>query len=84
MMMRHMTATKGVLTIASGQPKYARQAIDLARSIRLHDLDLPLAVVTDLPAALFEGMYDFVIPWDFTQWQGLLCLGCLWCLSCRT
>lgn len=72
MMMRHMTATKGVLTIASGQPKYARQAIDLARSIRLHDLDLPLAVATDLDAALFAGMYDFVIPWDFTQWQGLL------------
>ena len=51
-----MNIGKGVLTIAHGQSRFACQAVNLARSIRLRDPNLPLAVVTDLPAALFEGM----------------------------
>ncbi len=64
--------SKGVLTIAHGHPRFARQAVNLARSIRLHDPDLPLAVATDLDASWFEGMYDQVIPWDFSRHSGLI------------
>ena len=60
-----MTCSKGVLTIAHGHPRFARQAVNLARSIRLRDPEMPLAVVTDLPAALFEGMFDSIIEWNF-------------------
>jgi len=66
-----MSGTRGVLTIAHGNRRFARQAMALARSIRLHDPHLPLAVATDLPASSFEGMYDHVIPWDFTVRPGL-------------
>lgn len=64
---------KGVLTIAHTKPKYARQAVTLARSIKLRDPDIPLAVATDLDARLFRGLYDIVIPWDFSRWPGVLC-----------
>ena len=67
-----MNIGKGVLTIAHGQSRFARQAVNLARSIRLRDPNLPLAVVTDLPAALFEGIYDHVIPWNFAGRSGLV------------
>ena len=67
-----MKNEKGVLTIAYGKPKYVRQAVNLARSIRLRDRDLPLAVATDLPPAAFEGYFDQVIPWDFSEWPELL------------
>lgn len=63
----------GVLTIAHTKPKYATQAVTLARSIRLRDPDMPLAVATDLDARLFRGLYDIVIPWDFTHRPGVLC-----------
>lgn len=63
---------KGVLTIAYGKPKYVAQAINLARSIRLRDPHLPLAVATDFPSALFSGYYDQVIPWDFAAWPELV------------
>lgn len=65
--------TKGVLTIAHTNPKYATQAVTLARSIRLRDPHLQLAVATDLDARLFRGLYDIVIPWDFSGWPGVLC-----------
>jgi len=57
-----MNKSKGVLTLIYGKPEYARQAVNLARSIRLRDPNLPLAVATDLDPALFEEMYDHVIP----------------------
>ena len=63
---------QGVLTIAYGKPKYVQQAITLARSIRLRDADLPLAVATDFPPAAFAGYYDQVIPWDFSAWPELV------------
>ena len=63
---------KGVLTIAYGRQKYVTQAINLARSIRLRDPHLPLAVATDLPAAAFADHYDEVIPWDFSEWPELV------------
>jgi len=64
---------KGVLTIAHTKPKYATQAVTLARSIRLRDPDMRLAVATDLDARLFRGLYDIVIPWDFSRRPGVLC-----------
>ena len=63
---------RGVLTIAYGRPKYVRQAISLARSIRLRDPELPLAVASDFPASAFLGLYDPVIPWDFSAWPELV------------
>jgi hypothetical protein len=71
-MMISMNKSKGVLTLIYGKPEYARQAVNLARSIRLRDPNLPLAVATDLDPALFEGMYDYVIPWEFKEWTGWL------------
>ena len=65
--------SKGVLTIAHTDPKYATQAVTLARSIRLRDPDMPLAVATDLDARLFRGLYDVVVPWDFSRRPGVLC-----------
>ena len=62
----------GVLTIAHGDLRFARQAVALARSIRLRDPDLPLAVATDLDAALFEGMFDSIVRWDFSARPGLI------------
>jgi hypothetical protein len=67
-----MNKSKGVLTIVYGSTKYARQAVNLARSIRLRDPNLPLAIVTDLDPASFEGMYDHVISWKFKNWTGWL------------
>jgi hypothetical protein len=63
---------RGILTIAHTVPRYAKEAVSLARSIRLRDPYMPLAVATNLSADLFEGMFDIVIPADFTQWIGLL------------
>jgi hypothetical protein len=68
-----LPVTKGVLTIAHTKPKYATQAVTLARSIRLRDPHLPLAVATDLDPRLFRGLYDIVIPWDFSRCPGVLC-----------
>ena len=46
-----MTMIRGVLTIVHSQAKYARHAVNLARSIRLRDPDLSLAVATNLGVA---------------------------------
>ena len=67
-------ASAGILTLAFGDRKYARQARWLARSIRRVTPDVPLAVATDLDPALFEdmfhGVFDSVIPWCQTRWRG--------------
>ena len=63
---------KGILTIAYGKQKYVLQAISLARSIRLRDPDLLLAVATDFPETIFGGHFNEVIPWDFTEWPDLV------------
>ncbi len=68
-----MKDNRGVLTIAHTKPKYAWQAVNLARSIRLRAPDLPLAVATDLDPAAFKGAFEHVIPWDFSRWPGVLC-----------
>jgi hypothetical protein len=64
--------TRGVLTIAHGDRRYARQAVALARSIRLRDPQITLAVATDFDAAMFEGMFDLIVRWDFSSRPGLI------------
>lgn len=54
----------GLLTIAFGHRRYARMAVDLARSIRLRDPTTPLAVATDLDATFFRGCFEHVVPWQ--------------------
>ncbi len=66
-------AETGVLTLAYGRPQDAAQACALARSIRLRSRGVPLAVATDLPAELFCGLFDRVIPWRFGRWPGPAC-----------
>ena len=68
----HQTPERGVLAIAHSGRKYATQAINLARSVRFHSPGIPLAVATDLDESLFKGIYDHVIPWDFSEWNGLV------------
>jgi hypothetical protein len=63
---------RGVLTVAADHPKYAEQAVALARSIRLRDRNIPLAVLTNLPEEHFLGLYDYVISWNFQVYPGLL------------
>jgi hypothetical protein len=53
----------GILTIALGDRKYARQARWLARSIRRTTQDIPLAVATDRSPEEFDGLFDLVVPW---------------------
>jgi len=67
-----MTNSRGILTIVYGKPAYASSAVAVARSLRLHNPSLPLAVATDLDPALFESAYDHVIPWRFERWKGWL------------
>jgi hypothetical protein len=64
--------TRGVLAIAADHADYGRMAINLARSIRLRDPQLPLAIATNLDPNQFRGIYDYVVPWKFDRWPGLL------------
>ena len=57
--------------IAHGHPRYAKQAVTLARSMRLHNPDIPIAVGTDLDPRFFLGLFDAVVPWKF-QRRGFL------------
>ena len=61
---------RGILTIAYGTPKYLRMGRALARSVRHHNDDEQLAVVTDTPD-YFEGLYDHLIPVDLSFGSGV-------------
>lgn len=61
-----MNMSRGVLTIAHTNVRYVREAVALARSIRLRDPHLPLAVATNFDPAVFENAFDIVIPWNFS------------------
>ncbi len=52
--------SKGVLTLAVGNKPYIAQAINLARSIRVHNPQLPLAVVTDSNERRLLRAFDIV------------------------
>lgn len=56
---------RGVITLGFGPEKYKRMATALARSIRLHDPELPLAVVTDdLDHPDLQANFDKLIAMD--------------------
>lgn len=67
-----MNMSRGVLTIAHTNVRYVREAVALARSIRLRDPYLPLAVATNFDPAVFENAFDIVIPWDFSVAGGVM------------
>ncbi|MCX6017829.1 MAG: hypothetical protein NTZ50_04880 [Chloroflexi bacterium] len=66
-----MNMSRGVLTIAHTNVRYVREAVALARSIRLRDPHLPLAVATNFDPAVFENAFDIVIPWNFSGIGGV-------------
>lgn len=53
----------GVITLAFGKPKFIHMAKCLAKSLRRHDSDLPLAVVTDSTDVELPDLFDFIIPY---------------------
>jgi hypothetical protein len=55
---------RGFLTIASGAPLYLRMGLALARSVRLRNSNVELAVVTDACGDIFSGLYDHVIRFN--------------------
>jgi hypothetical protein len=61
---------RGILTIAYGAPKYLRMGRALALSIRHHNDEEQIAVVTDTPG-YFEDTYDHVIPVDTNYGTGV-------------
>lgn len=61
---------RGIITIAYGKRKYLRMGKALAHSVRHHDEDENLAVVTDQPEA-FSKLYDHVIPVDRSFGSGV-------------
>lgn len=64
-------AQRGVLTIAHGDQKYIEQAKALARSIRIHSSDVPVALATDTDTTS-GGLFDAVTRRDFSQLDPLL------------
>ena len=56
-------ADRGITVMAYGSARFHAQAADLARSLRLHSPNLPIAVVTDRPAEpVFGKLFDHVVP----------------------
>jgi|GEM_PF-573178 len=51
-----------VLTVACGNPKYAKQAMALAMSIRLHGCRAPLVLVTDVQDSEVSAWFDACVP----------------------
>lgn len=62
---------RGVLTIAHGDQKYIEQAKALARSIRIHSPEIPIALATDTGTEDGE-LFDVVTRRDFSQLDPLL------------
>lgn len=63
---------RGVITLGFGDEQYGRMAKALARSIRLHNPDLPLAVVTDhLDDEELKEYFDVLIPFDPQYGKGV-------------
>ncbi len=52
----------GILTIATGPRRYAHFALALARSLDLHEPDIPRAVLTDHYGTFLRPAFDRVIP----------------------
>ena len=61
----------GVMTMAYGPPAYIRMAKGMARSIRLHNPGVQLAIVTDRSPASLRRWFDVVVPLDSDFGPGL-------------
>ncbi len=57
---------RGIVTLAIGASKYIDQAISLARSIRVHDPEIPLAVITDARSIRLRRVFNIVHNLDPT------------------
>lgn len=69
---RPAPADRGVLTLGFGHERYRRMAKALARSVRIHNPELPLAVVTDdLNDPELAKYFDKLVPLDPSYGQGL-------------
>jgi hypothetical protein len=69
---RKATADRGVLTLGFGHERYRRMAKALARSIRIHNPELQLAVVTDdLDDPELARYFDKLVPLDPSYGSGL-------------
>lgn len=51
-----------VFTVACGHPKYAKQAMALAMSIRLHGCQAPLVLLSDVKDPEAESWFDATVP----------------------
>jgi hypothetical protein len=51
-----------VFTVATGQQKYAEQALGLARSLRLIGDSTPRVVMTDIEHPAWRNSFDQVVP----------------------
>lgn len=60
----------GLLTMAFGKKRHIRQAKTLARSLKLHMPEYPVALVTDRKKEDLEGLFDLIIPVDLERGRG--------------
>lgn len=63
--------SKGVMTMAYGPPAYLRMAKGMARSIRLHNPDTQMAIVTDRSPSSLRPWFDIVVPLNSDFGPGL-------------
>lgn len=56
-----MQGDRGVLTLATGPPRYLDMAVGLAQSLRRHEPHVPLAVATDSDDRRLAALYDHVV-----------------------
>ena len=56
--------SRGVITVAAGPQKYISQALNLARSIRVHNPNLRLAVITDSRDPELKSTFDIIHQMD--------------------
>jgi len=61
----------GIITIAHGEKRYIEMAKMLAVSLRLTNPGIKRAVISDVPQAEFNGLYDTYIPYNPDYGKGL-------------
>ena len=61
-----------ILTVACGNPKYAKQAMALAMSIRLHGSRAPLVLVTEVKDAEVSAWFDACVALEEDHRYGFL------------
>lgn len=54
--------SRGILTMAFGSERYIRMAKGMVRSLRRHDREIPVAIVSDREAPCLTRWFDEVVP----------------------